>query len=523
VVRHGIKVIPGVGRAAEVIDDVLDRREQAKRHTEVMESVAGLSGAMSSVERKIAEVVRAEMQASFDQLRQANLPPPALEQAVRNLQDIRTYGRHEVFTAEALFANSSYYELFKKAPQEWGDVLADNDPFTADGFYVFFDGTDKKRLVKLKPMMLRMLLADQRRGAPETTVIGTQDLFAERVPVPALVAVAAPPASLPSGRAMVGGGATSASVLPPRLAEVHGRAVALPSNAADGQLIEGYKRIAAATKLANSLGMKFVEIKPGEFLTGSPTTDANHQPNETQHTVALTKGFLMAMNDVTRGQFAAFVADSGYRTDAETAGKAWSWNNGKPAEVNGANWRNPGYDQTDDHPVVDVSWNDAKAFCAWLRKKEGKNYRLPTEAEWEYSCRAGTTTAYPWGDNPEGGKGCANVGDLQLKQRLGNTGAWTGFNFDDGYVFTSSVGSFRPNAWGLHDMIGNVSQWCEDGYGDYPQDRTVDPTGVPNSTSRVLRGGSWYGLPMDCRCACRGRFTPVYRDGGIGFRVCLDF
>lgn len=179
-VRHGAKVIPGVGRAVEVIEDVKSRRESAQRHVEIV-------GSISTVEARIGEVVRSIMQESFDKLCQANQPHPEIEQAFRNLQEIRSFGKHEIFAAEALFANSSHYELFKKAPQDWGDVLSDHDLLTPDGFYVFLDA-DKTRLIRLKPMMFRMLLADQKRGAPDVKLVGTHDLFAQRVVTPASTA-----------------------------------------------------------------------------------------------------------------------------------------------------------------------------------------------------------------------------------------------------------------------------------------------------------------------------------------------
>jgi formylglycine-generating enzyme len=228
---------------------------------------------------------------------------------------------------------------------------------------------------------------------------------------------------------------------------------------------------------------------------------------------------------VTVDQFAAFVKDSGYRTDAEKAG--WSLGveikDGKIhiKRVDGCSWHNPGFDQKGDHPVVYVSWDDAGAFCEWLSKKSGRTVALPTEAQWEYACRAGTTTAYPWGDEPDDGKGWANAGDQSLKNKLPNAPAgWTFFSWDDGFVFTSAVGQFKANAFGLYDMIGNVFEWCQDWYGDYGKDSITDPTGPDTGHLRVLRGGSWCSLsPGVCRSAYRGRGYPFYRREFRGFRV----
>lgn len=180
-----------------------------------------------------------------------------------------------------------------------------------------------------------------------------------------------------------------------------------------------------------------------------------------------------------------------------------------------ANWRNPGFQQTDAHPVVCVSWNDAVKFTEWLSRHSGLNVRLPTEAQWEYACRGGTTTAYHWGDRPEDGQGWANVADASAKRQFSS---WTTFSWDDGHVYTAPVGSFRANAFGLKDMHGNVWEWCADWYGSSLQGG-VDPTGPSSGSSRVIRGGSWLSGPSAVRSADRGRNTPDYRDDYIGFRV----
>jgi formylglycine-generating enzyme required for sulfatase activity len=272
--------------------------------------------------------------------------------------------------------------------------------------------------------------------------------------------------------------------------------------------------------------MKFTRIEAGEFLMGSPSTEEGRVPDrETQHKVKLTKPFLMGIHHVTRGQFAAFVKDAGYRTDAQKDGWAYclSADGTKDESVAGASWEKPGFDQTDDHPVVEVSWNDAQAFCRWLGKKEGKKYRLPTEAEYEYACRAGTHTAYFWGDNPDGGQGFANCADLTAGEKFPH---WTTFNWRDGFVLTSPVGSFKPNPWGLYDMTGNVFQWCSDYYGPYGDADAIDPSGPVQgdaSSLRVQRGGSWDSHPPACRAASRFGNPPDFRIDYVGFRVCLDF
>ena len=296
--------------------------------------------------------------------------------------------------------------------------------------------------------------------------------------------------------------------------------------------------------LGNKVTLKLVRIPAGKFLMGSPDEEkkaavkeavaagipeANASDafkDEVQHEVTISKPFYMGVTHVTVDQFAAFVKDSGYKTDAEKDGGAIGFQikDGKLdfKKVDGCSWRNPSFDQKADHPVVQVSWNDAKGFCDWLSKKSGKKVVLPTEAQWEYACRAGTKTAYPWGDSPDDGKGWANCSDQSLKKKLPNAPAdWAFFNWDDGFVFTAPVGSFKGNAFGLYEMNGNAWQWCQDRYGDYEKGAATDPTGADTGDLRVLRGGSWIGDPRVFRSADRRGGTPDYRSGHIGFRVAV--
>ena len=278
--------------------------------------------------------------------------------------------------------------------------------------------------------------------------------------------------------------------------------------------------------LGNKVMMKLALIPAGKFMMGSPDGEKDHQAEESpQHEMTISKPFYMGITHVTVDQFAAFVKDSGYKTDAEKAG--WSVGfeikDGKIdfKKVDGCSWRNPSFDQKGDHPVVQVSWNDAKAFCEWFSKKSGKTVVLPTEAQWEYSCRAGAKTAYPWGDDPDAGKGWANAADQSLKKKLPNAPATlTFFSWDDGFVFTSPAGSFKANAFGLYDMTGNAWQWCQDRYGDYEKGAATDPTGADTGSLRVLRGGSWGDYPWFCRSATRWNI-PGTRGDYFGFRVAV--
>jgi formylglycine-generating enzyme required for sulfatase activity len=276
--------------------------------------------------------------------------------------------------------------------------------------------------------------------------------------------------------------------------------------------------------VVNSLKMRLALIPAGKFQMGSPNGEEGRRDDETQHAVEITRPFYLGAFPVTRGQFAAFVKDAGYKTEAEADGAGGAGYDAatRSMRVRDAtfSWQNTGFKQTDDHPVVDVSWNDAVKFCEWLSKKEGKAYELPTEAEWEYACRAGTTTRYWTGDKDESLKGAANLGDAAFKEQVvGASGAPRPWN--DGFAFTAPVGSFKANPWGLHDMHGNVWQWCADRYGPYPDKAVKDPAGAKDGAERVLRGGSWIPNPADCRSAFRHHHGPSERDQDWGFRVVL--
>ena len=269
--------------------------------------------------------------------------------------------------------------------------------------------------------------------------------------------------------------------------------------------------------ITNSIGMKFVLIPAGEFVMGSPKDEEDRLDDEKQHRVRITKPFYLGVCEVTLGDFRQFVTDTGYKTDAEKDGRGgWGRNETEDGFDRDPkyNWRNPGFTQTDRHPVANVSWNDAAAFCAWLSKKEGRTYRLPTEAEWEYACRAGTTTRFYHGDDAEGLAKVGNVADASLKRKR-----WA-IASDDGYAFTSPVGGFRPNDFGLYDMHGNVWEWCQDWYDEDRFGKTPlnDLIGLTTGRIRVLRGGSWCSFAHRVRSAARIHVGTRFRGLGIGFR-----
>jgi formylglycine-generating enzyme required for sulfatase activity len=172
---------------------------------------------------------------------------------------------------------------------------------------------------------------------------------------------------------------------------------------------------------------------------------------------------------------------------------------------------NPSRFKEDRRPVESVSWEDATTFCRKLSLKTGRKVRLPTEAEWEYACRAGTTMVF-------------NTGDTINTDQANYNGNYPYGNGGKGVYRkeTVEVGSFPGNAWGLHDMHGNVLEWCSDWYGQYDISNIIDPYGVANGSRRVLRGGSWHDTARYCRSACRGRNDPGGRGSGGGFRVVLD-
>lgn len=284
---------------------------------------------------------------------------------------------------------------------------------------------------------------------------------------------------------------------------------------------------------ANSLGMEFSAIPPGEFLMGdslAPEDAARRWPGANagwfaagrpQHKMRITKAFYLGRFEVTRGQFAVFVRETNYQTDAEKAGKAYGYTakDNQWGQWPGITWRTPGFEQTDAHPVVCVSWNDAMAFCTWLSRKEGQPYALPTEAQWEYACRAGSTGNWPWGNREEDAQGKANIAGEG--EAMNWTDPFRGVR--DGFSYTAPVGSFLPNAFGLHDMIGNAAEWCADWDAPYDASPQDDPAGPAQGTRRSNRGGGWGSATYVCRSAHRSADPPESAFVTFGFRVLRPF
>ncbi len=293
---------------------------------------------------------------------------------------------------------------------------------------------------------------------------------------------------------------------------------------------------------ANSLGMRLAKIAAGEFWMGNHESADNlacafpeYEPDRIAalvdelplHKVRITRPFCLGVHAVTIGQFRAFVAESGYRTEAERDGAGgWGYNpaiayfEGRQPHYS---WRNPGFPQDDRHPVVNVTWNDAVAMCQWLSQREGRRYRLPSEAEWEYACRAGTTTRYHSGDAPEDLVRVANLFDAACRPLFPQWGKFAVAG-DDRHAFTAPVGSYQPNAWGLCDMHGNVWEWCADWYAHdyYRESPADDPAGPESGELRIRRGGSWHTWPLYMRSSYRNWNAPDTRYVLLGFRLALD-
>ncbi len=241
--------------------------------------------------------------------------------------------------------------------------------------------------------------------------------------------------------------------------------------------------------ITNSIGMEFVLIPSGSFKMGSPQDEPNRRKKEIEHQVTISKAFYMQTTEVTVKQWRAVM---GTRFFFKKKG-------------------------TDHMPVVKVSWQDCIDFIQKLNTLNEGVYRLPTEAEWEYACRAGTTSAYAWGKTIN----CkdAMYGNNTLKMDVcENYVKSKGLPVDQ----PAPAKSYKPNAWGLYDMGGNVWEWCQDWYGPYGKDAVVDPRGPKSGSDKVRRGGSWYGPGSRCRCANRNLSNPANRYQTTGFRLVRE-
>ncbi len=271
---------------------------------------------------------------------------------------------------------------------------------------------------------------------------------------------------------------------------------------------------------------RMVIIPAGEFTMGSPASEAGRGFDEGPQRQVSIALYALGRTEVTVAEFRRFADESGFKTEAERDSRAQGCSGfiyadplaAAPASPPITSWRSPGLAQADSHPVLCVSWNDARAYAQWLSKKTGKRYRLPTESEWEYAARAGSVAARHWGDDPVQACRFANVAD---QSRFQTWGFGQKHECTDGHYFTAPAGGYLPNRFGLHDMLGNVWEWTEDcwnaNYAGAPVDGSAWSTG--DCAQRVVRGGSWSTVPRFVRSATRYKNTADHRDNLTGFRL----
>lgn len=284
---------------------------------------------------------------------------------------------------------------------------------------------------------------------------------------------------------------------------------------------------------------ELIVVPAGVFLMGSEPEEprrlalneywgARERP---RHQVRVARAFAMGRTEVTRAQFAAFVADTGY----SPAAGCWRFEGDEWRMNDAGTWRDPGIPQTDDHPVTCVNWHDANAYVAWLSRKTGRAYRLPSEAEWEYAARAGRQTAWWWGDDAADVCKFANLGDLATRnatdwatKKTGYSAVmtdWKGEPCDDGHPWTAPVASFPANPFGFHDLGGNANEWVADCWNDdyargpVTQDARLDSG---DCNVRAMRGQGWTGGAAGVRAAFRLKMNAADRRFTFGFRVVRD-
>lgn len=293
-------------------------------------------------------------------------------------------------------------------------------------------------------------------------------------------------------------------------------AVAFPQEPSDS-----FQRLEYKT---DSLGLKFVCMRPSAFLMGSNGQSAK-SVEKPVHNVTITKEIDFGVFEISVSQFRQFVERTGYVTEAEKGGIAGYGVDPESMQLDNGRqytWRNVGFPQTDDCPVVNVTWFDANAFCKWCSKNEKVRYRLPTEAEWERACRAGKSSEFAHGEVMEQVVDFANVADLEFSRLVAVQGINVA-NRSDGFAFSAPCGRFPKNRLGIHDMNGNVREWCYDWFGDYSNDvGKRDPDGAIHSVFRSARGGSWLSSPTESRCSARNYLPPEECDCDLGFRVVRE-
>jgi formylglycine-generating enzyme required for sulfatase activity len=283
-----------------------------------------------------------------------------------------------------------------------------------------------------------------------------------------------------------------------RNAFVFGLLTAGLSIAAGHDLTADQPKAAPAKEIKNSLGMKLALIPAGAFAMGSPEKELHRNADELQHEVQITKPFYLARLEVTQGQYQKIMGSNPSHFSAKGGGKQQVLDR-----------------DTADYPVERVSWNDAVLFCKKLSEKESKTYRLPTEAEWEYACRAGKTSVFHTGNDFN--SNMANINGLSYS----SYGKEVGGPF---YRCTVAGGEYPGNAFDLFDMHGNVQEWCSDWYAAdyYKISPKENPSGPKDGKERVLRGGAWPSSAKACRSAVRNKLAPDEKSYTTGFRVVME-
>lgn len=263
---------------------------------------------------------------------------------------------------------------------------------------------------------------------------------------------------------------------------------------------------------------EMVAIPAGSFDMGSPKSEVGRDDDEGPVHRVKVAAFALSKTEITRGQFAAFVKKTKYNA----GDKCWTLADGKFKEREG-DWRQPGYLQDNKHPVACIGWNDAQAYAKWLSHKTGKQYRLPTEAEWEYAARGKASSSRYWGDNPDEACKYANVTDKTAKAQIPGSLSWLAHNCSDSFAYTAPVGRFKANAFGLYDMLGNVWEWTEDSYHDNYEGAPAEGSAWQGKDAKhALRGGSWNSDPQNVRAAIRNSNKPSLRFSMFGFRLAKN-
>lgn len=271
---------------------------------------------------------------------------------------------------------------------------------------------------------------------------------------------------------------------------------------------------------------EMVIIPAGSFVMGTPAAALGgmEMPPETQASVVrIARPFAIGRFEVTRGEFAAFIRESGHEIRAGC--RTWDASLGRFNDDGRRSWQDPGVpgEPSEQHPVTCVSWADAQAYVSWLSQKTRQRYRLPSEAEWEYAARAGTTSLRFWGDAPE--DGCDHANTYDASSRGAYQFGWDAAGCSDGFADVAPVGQFKPNAFGLHDVIGNAWEWTEDCSAGSYVGRPTDGrawTWLGGCERRVLRGGGWLTPPERSRSGFHGDDRSGDRSDYTGFRVALD-